>query len=59
MKVAYVVRWQSPCMTAPAFWYFSTLETAERVARSFRTKVGVTVAETLVADTYDFQEPIR
>lgn len=44
MKRCHVVRWQTPEMPAPAFWYFGRLENAEEAVRAFHPSVKAVVA---------------
>lgn len=56
MKPAYVVRWKSPAMSAPAFWYFAKRETAEQTRDSFRSVVVVTIELTEVPDDFELED---
>lgn len=56
MKPAYVLRWKSPAMSAPAFWYFATREHAEREREQFRSVIVASVEETQVADDFELED---
>ena len=47
---AWRVRWQSPTMPAPAFWYFATKEGAEAAAKGLQSGTVVSV-EHIIVDT--------
>jgi hypothetical protein len=51
MKRAYVIEWQTPSMSAPAFWYYAAKRDAEDVAdRLHKTHTRADVRAADVAD---------
>jgi hypothetical protein len=56
MKPAFVLRWQTPTMPAPAFWYYAKRETAERHAAVFRPRVEWTIEQTEVTDDFELED---
>ena len=49
MKPAFVLRWQSQVMHAPAFWYFKTREAAQRAK-------DAEIVPALVPDHYELED---
>lgn len=53
MKPAYVLKWRSPQMSAPAFWYFSSQFAAEDARDDLHKDVAADIAPTQVPDDFD------
>lgn len=56
MRPAFVLRWQTRFMPAPAFWYFATREKAQRAADLLTTGTNYTVEQTEVSDDYELDD---
>ena len=56
MKTAYCLRWKSPSMSAPAFWYFATRKSAELAGIDLTAGTTYEISETQVSDDFELED---